>query len=175
MKRCSSCKLTKPTSDFYRNRSAADGLQFVCKDCSRTKNLSWQSRNKDKVRALGRKNKRSERERKGAERTQEEWRAWYATNAENRREYQRERFDPIKDKAQNIVYGAIKSGKLTRPSICERCGNNCKPDAHHSDYSKPLEVEWLCRRCHRLLQNPKAAGYLQAPPPKEEPSPAETD
>lgn len=41
---------------------------------------------------------------------------------------------------------AIKSGKLTRLP-CESCGAT-KSEAHHEDYSKPLEVKWLCRKCH---------------------------
>lgn len=41
---------------------------------------------------------------------------------------------------------AIKSGKLVRQP-CEKCGEP-KTDAHHDDYSKPLEVRWLCRAHH---------------------------
>lgn len=41
---------------------------------------------------------------------------------------------------------AIRSGKLIRQP-CAACGNP-KSEAHHDDYSKPLNVEWLCRQCH---------------------------
>jgi hypothetical protein len=30
---------------------------------------------------------------------------------------------------------------------CSVCGAD-KPDKHHPDYDKPLEVVFLCRRCH---------------------------
>lgn len=60
-------------------------------------------------------------------------------------------------KARSIAHNAIAAGKLKRPGFCSRCG---KPDtpardgrttiqAHHPDYSKPLDVEWLCVKCHR--------------------------
>ena len=32
---------------------------------------------------------------------------------------------------------------------CERCGKAAY-DAHHEDYSKPLIVNYYCRRCHKL-------------------------
>jgi hypothetical protein len=35
---------------------------------------------------------------------------------------------------------------MTRPP-CRVCGNP-KTDAHHDDYTKPLEVDWLCRLHH---------------------------
>jgi hypothetical protein len=53
-----------------------------------------------------------------------------------------------KSAAHCKVYRAIRSGKLVRPDQCERCEKQCKPEASHDDYAKPLEVEWLCRPCH---------------------------
>lgn len=43
---------------------------------------------------------------------------------------------------------AVRDGKLTRPDSCESCGGNSKVDGHHHDYSKPLDVMWLCKQCH---------------------------
>ena len=54
--------------------------------------------------------------------------------------------NPEKVRAHWIVSNAIRYGKLTRKS-CEICGNE-KSHAHHNDYSKPLEIEWLCHKCH---------------------------
>jgi len=34
-KRCGHCKITKPTSDFYRDRARKDGLCAECKDCQK--------------------------------------------------------------------------------------------------------------------------------------------
>lgn len=33
---------------------------------------------------------------------------------------------------------------------CSKCGSTDLLDRHHPDYSKPEEVEILCRHCHRL-------------------------
>jgi len=58
-------------------------------------------------------------------------------------------------KAQNILEYAIKSGVIERKTHCEKCGDTgtfkdgrTKIQAHHSDYNKPLEVDWLCQKCH---------------------------
>lgn len=50
--------------------------------------------------------------------------------------------------AHFAVMHALQTGKLIRPTVCEKCGDMCKPQAHHEDYEKPLEVIWLCRPCH---------------------------
>jgi ribosomal protein S27AE len=50
--------------------------------------------------------------------------------------------------ARNAVARAILAGKLVRQP-CSRCGA-LSVDAHHEDYSKPLDVVWLCRKCHTL-------------------------
>ena len=33
---------------------------------------------------------------------------------------------------------------------CLICKKEEKIDGHHEDYSKPLEITWLCHRCHML-------------------------
>lgn len=44
------------------------------------------------------------------------------------------------------VAKAVKLGELVRQP-CEVCGAT-RTDGHHDDYSKPLEVRWLCRGHH---------------------------
>ena len=49
-------------------------------------------------------------------------------------------------KARSDLNHAIRDGKVKRLP-CERCGHS-KSQGHHSDYDKPLDVQWLCRDCH---------------------------
>jgi hypothetical protein len=44
----------------------------------------------------------------------------------------------------------IKSGVLIKEP-CKVCGTNENIEAHHDDYSKPLDIIWLCRHHHREL------------------------
>ena len=55
---------------------------------------------------------------------------------------------PEKIAAIEAVRKAIKAGTLIRPDECSECGKKCKPDGHHDDYDKQLDVRWLCRVCH---------------------------
>ena len=54
--------------------------------------------------------------------------------------------DPVKKRARRLVESAIRNGPLIRKP-CEVCAET-KVDAHHDDYSKPLDVRWLCRQHH---------------------------
>jgi rRNA maturation protein Nop10 len=49
--------------------------------------------------------------------------------------------------AHVAVHKAVKAGTL-KPQPCQECGSN-KTQAHHPDYSRPLDVEWLCAKHHR--------------------------
>ena len=49
--------------------------------------------------------------------------------------------------AHNAVARAIAAGSISRQP-CERCGNQ-NSQAHHDDYSKPLEIRWLCDVDHK--------------------------
>lgn len=55
----------------------------------------------------------------------------------------------LKIEAHAKVRAAKVFGIIT-PKPCEVCGNDNMPliVAHHEDYNKPMDVTWLCRRCH---------------------------
>jgi hypothetical protein len=65
------------------------------------------------------------------------------------REYGKKEGEAERHAARARVYDALKRGLLARPDHCTFCGVKCKPHAHHDDYSKPLEVIWLCSPCHK--------------------------
>ena len=48
------------------------------------------------------------------------------------------------------VKDSIVNGELKRPEKCPKCEKICRPSAHHEDYTKPLDVIWLCNKCHRI-------------------------
>lgn len=51
--------------------------------------------------------------------------------------------------AYREVEKAIKRGTLIRPDACSSCGETGgRIHAHHTDHSKPLDVQWLCPLCH---------------------------
>lgn len=67
-----------------------------------------------------------------------------------------------KDNARSYASQYLKRGIIKRQP-CQSCGDP-KAQMHHHDYSKPLEVEWLCRRCHLLHH--AAERPVPAPPPR---------
>jgi predicted DNA-binding protein YlxM (UPF0122 family) len=59
------------------------------------------------------------------------------------------------DHAQNVLEEAIEKGVVERKHKCEICGyegsfedGRTAIQAHHCDYNKPLDVMWLCQKCH---------------------------
>lgn len=65
--------------------------------------------------------------------------ARYAAKPENK----------LKIQARNKVKHLCRVGKMQRGN-CECCGQ-ANAEAHHEDYTKPLDVRWLCRTCHIAL------------------------
>jgi hypothetical protein len=57
--------------------------------------------------------------------------------------------------ARNAVYRAIKCGKI-KQLPCTVCGH-LLVHAHHEDYSRPLEVTWLCQKHHTTIHHPHIA------------------
>ncbi len=46
---------------------------------------------------------------------------------------------------------AVRQDIIKRPIKCSICNRKVPIDGHHDDYSKPLKVRWLCKRCHKKI------------------------
>lgn len=86
--------------------------------------------------------------RENKDRLNEYRRNWRAQNKEKVRgstsRYRRKYTD--KTKAHWAVSNALRRGDLIKMP-CEVCGDS-EVDGHHEDYTKQLEVNWLCRIHH---------------------------
>lgn len=62
---------------------------------------------------------------------------------------------PVADKvrARKALNHAVAAGRVV-PQPCETC-TAPRAQAHHDDYSQPLQVRWLCAGCHSKLHNQK--------------------
>lgn len=120
-KKCPRCLITRPRSDYWGN-------DCYCKFCRGEKNRNT---------PRGPRNNQTEAAR------------------ERKRRYSRKHPNPVQRSARNKVRDALVRGELTTPNGCEVCGRTqFRVDggraiqAHHDDYTKPLDVRWLCAKCH---------------------------
>lgn len=133
---CSSCGREKPLSEFNKCRCKKDGLQDRCRECFSTYNKERYS-------------SAPERFKKAASEYREE-------NIENVFATRMEmcRRNPSHKNAGMALSYALKLGYIEKPDHCLGCGrpdSESRVTAHHNDYSKPLEVVWVCSKCHRNL------------------------
>lgn len=127
------------------NPSSSDGRRSYCIVCSKQYYYEYYAKNGHNVRA------RSEAWRiDNLDRAAAYQRSWNAKNPKLVRKAVddwRAR-NPLKAAAHFAVMYALKGGHIQR-SPCTVCGSE-KVQAHHHDYSKPLEVEWLCSLHHSV-------------------------
>lgn len=132
-KACTKCGVAKEPDGFYRQPNASDGRAAICKDCHKAA-MTLRRRTNPDVQAYDR--ERAKRpERKAHSR---------AITAKFRAKH------PLAYAAHTAVGNALRDGKLTRQP-CLFCATAEHVHAHHRDYSKPLEVVWLCAKCHHRL------------------------
>lgn len=68
-----------------------------------------------------------------------------AIKAASRRAYLKHREKWL---ARAKMRNAVKRGELHKPTKCSICNLERTLQGHHEDYTKPLEVKWLCTGCH---------------------------
>ena len=80
-----------------------------------------------------------------------------------------------KRRVQHLTEKALKKGILIRPSNCSKCNENKSfkdgrsgIQAHHNDYNKPLEVRWLCQKCHHIWHKTNEAKNNEKEPTGEQ-------
>jgi len=135
MKKCFKCENEKLIDDFYKHPAMGDGHLNKCKECTKKdvredrKNKFEQYSEYEKNRYQSNENRRLKM-RKSAKKWREE--------------------NPLGYKAQTAVGYAIRSGKLTKKD-CLFCGAQENIHAHHNDYKRPLDVVWLCAKCHTRM------------------------
>jgi rubrerythrin len=135
-KLCRKCLCEKPLTEFYRHSQMGDGHLNKCKECTRADVTENRNSNAEYYRQYDRFRYDHGRKPASNDNHLESSRRWYERNR-------------MKKRAEGMVFRALKSGKLSRPSCCEQCGDDGhKIEAHHENYSKPLDVKWLCTKCH---------------------------
>lgn len=66
-------------------------------------------------------------------------------------------------RAQTALNNALRDGKIEKLP-CELCGSTENVHGHHTDYSRPLAVKWLCALCHHRIHAsfPQLGGHYRA-------------
>ena len=129
-KKCFKCKCVKPLSEFYRHPQMKHGTLNKCKSCTIVDVAVHRAKNLDKIQQYDRL-RDGELHRKLA---RGQYNKWYVSNRKDRHQ------------AHAKVRRAVVAGTLKKQP-CQECGSD-KVEAHHHDYSKPLDVVWLCSKCH---------------------------
>jgi hypothetical protein len=130
---CKDCGITKPQSAFYRNPKKVCGHDSSCKKC-RCLQAKMRRLTNACVQEYDRMRAKTPARRKHGRIITDNWRKQH----------------PDAYRAQNAVNNAIRDKKLIKQP-CELCGTTEHVHGHHKDYAKPLEITWLCAKCHHRV------------------------
>lgn len=139
MKTCFKCKTAKERLEFYAHPQMADGLCGKCKECTKADAKANYIANYDHYQAYERKREQQPERKAKLIKYLRTMRAVHPEHA----------------KARARVTYHLRTGQLVKKP-CEVCGA-AKVEAHHDDYTKPLEVRWLCHYHHREVHGTLAA------------------
>lgn len=135
-KSCIRCGVEKPLTGFYKHPAMSDGHLGKCKECCREQATENRRNNQDRYNAYDTARKNLPHRKALRDATHERLKV--------------ER--PEVHAAHIAVSNAVRDGRLKKQP-CEVCGEPAH--AHHEDYSKPLDVMWLCHK-HHMEQHRKS-------------------
>jgi len=156
-KRCFKCLCDKPLEQFYRNAMMRDGHLNKCKECAKLDDAAYRGAHAEQVRAYDRK-RRTLPHRVALKRE-------YAQTPEGRACHARAmeasalRY-PERNAARTTFHNAVRDGKVIPWPICAVPDCHKSPQGHHPDYSRPLDVVWLCYGHHLAAHEASKAGPL---------------
>jgi hypothetical protein len=158
MKTCRECEIEKPLEAFYRNPSGRPGHRNLCKECTAAYSKVRYAKDPQGInrRTVLSRKKKPENQRAASKRH-------YDRHREQMHEKNRRVLAERRDQAEAVwaVNAAVKAGRMSRPGNCSKCGSADNIQGHHEDYSKQLEVVWLCARCHTELHWERRRAQLQ--------------
>lgn len=141
---CTQCGMTKVLADFPKG-NRKDGTHTHCKSCRKIQFKKYYVKNRERLIANSIKHakKNPQRTRENSARHNEQNR-----NRIAKRDAARKQLNRHKSRAHWAVWYAVNVARTLQRQPCEICGSE-KTEAHHDDYSKPLQVRWLCLSCHK--------------------------
>lgn len=156
-KTCKTCGVCKTISLFYKQKNGLLGRTGSCKECRLKYQSKYTSEHKEEKNAYGKKwyekNKIeiSDKSRIWRRNNPGYFKHYYYQNKELKLSIDkrwREK-NPDRMKAYKIFTKSLKLDLIKKPENCSMCGEKTsKIHGHHSDYSKPLDVIWVCFDCH---------------------------
>ena len=141
MKACWTCGETKPLMGFYSQTNGS--LCRDCKPCTCAKVRANRLVKLDYYRSYDRQRANEPQRIAARESYANTPEGQSSATAAKRRYIER---NPVKRYAHSVTWHAIHDGRL-KQQPCEVCAEP-KAQAHHDDYSKPLDVRWLCTKHH---------------------------
>ncbi len=133
-KKCFKCDQVKPLEEFYKHSKMADGHLNKCKECAKSDVRKHRFEN-DSVRAYDRARYHNDPDR--MMHIFENSIKWFNNNPEAK-------------KAHDALNNAVRDKRIIKQP-CSVCGSTYRIHGHHAEYSKPLEVKWLCAKHHQRL------------------------
>lgn len=162
-KTCRKCLVNKRLTEFRADPKYKCGYAAQCTECCRErereyerknresriqKHRDWREENRESINARNRDRWNNDPEWKARKDKYKgmykEWRASYASD------YKKANRDKCNAREQLRYW--VEKGTIKRPEKCDMCeSSEHRIEAHHFDYSKPLDVQWFCQKCHLKL------------------------